>query len=170
MKKGNFVAAVVAAVAVGAGCFGFFPRQTVSDDDGRPAIIVRGGSIEFHSSDGWSRRGKSNNWDQLPSPGPNDTKGLRATKVGGTTCELAAEPRFLQVRYRETSGTVRLFNIRYAGKKVFLQSPVDLSLSADGEVLSYTADGEIVALEDELEDTQSCSWEASTYFEVVPQK
>jgi hypothetical protein len=152
------IGAILAVAAAGCG-----PRLTSE----RPAIIVRGGSVVFESSMGWTRIGKSNHWFQNPHPGP-PTASLRAERVGGTPCELPARPSFMQVRFREATGTEQTFNVRFARTHVMLQSPVPLELN--GNVLTYPAEGEIVGVEDEFDPAQHCASESRAVFHIVPMR
>ena len=150
------VGAVMAVTAAGCG-------ERLAE---RPAIIVKGGSVAFESSMGWTRIGKSNGWFQNPHPGTSPTTALRAERIGGTPCELAARPSFIQVRFREATGTEHTFNVRFAGTHVMLQSPVPLELS--GNILTYPAEGEILRVEDEFDPAQNCAAESGAAFHIVP--
>lgn len=148
--------AILAVAATGCG-----PRVTSE----RPAIIVRGGSVTFESRMGWTRIGTSNHWFQNPHPGP-PTATLRAERVGGTPCELPARPSFIQVRFKEATGTEHTFNVRFAGTHLMLQSPVPLEPT--GNALTYHAKGHIVAVEDEFDPGQNCAPESGAVFHIVP--
>lgn len=131
-----------------AGCGG--DTTALTDDEDRPPIIVKGGSIEFESAEGWEERGTGGlRWRQVAKAGKN-IKGFRAEvrdRSGNVVCEVPAEANPLRVEYEETTDTTTEtieFRLMDAGVNVDLDSPV--ILTASGITLLYGEPGRPVSV------------------------
>jgi hypothetical protein len=110
-------------------------------DDERPPIFVKGGSIHFEATGyGWDAVGGSQTRWRHKLETAQDVTGFRAWVVrnGTTICDITFDARSYVIRYMPSDGSEDLmeFEVSYAGRNVFLDSP--RPLTAQGETVSHT--------------------------------